>query len=216
LGLGLRLVLVLIVPATLGLAVLAEPVVALLFEHGKFTAYDTYWTAWALRLYLVGLVFASIDWPLNYAFYAQQDTLSPALVGILSVGVYIVVALSLIQPLGMLGLVLADSAKHLSHAMTMLVLTWRRMGRLSDLRLGQTTVKVLIAASAMAGLIVLTMAATDRLVHTEGLLGDAVAVIVPAGVGALAYLGLVSLFRIEEVDLLWGLLRKRLQRSNLD
>ena len=216
LGLGLRLVLVLIVPATLGLAVLAEPVVALLFEHGKFTAYDTYWTAWALRLYLVGLVFASIDWPLNYAFYAQQDTLSPALVGVLSVGVYIVVALSLIQPLGMLGLVLADSAKHLSHAMTMLVLTWRRMGRLSDLRLGQTTVKILIAALVMAGLIVVTMAATGRFVHTEGLLGEAVVVIVPAGVGAMAYLGLVSLFRIEEVDLLRSLLRKRLQRSNLD
>jgi len=52
---------------------------------------------------------------LNYAFYAQQDTLTPALVGILSVGVYLAVALTLIQPLGMLGLVLADSTKHLSH-----------------------------------------------------------------------------------------------------
>jgi len=216
LGIGLRLVLVLIVPATLGLLVLAEPIVALLFEHGKFTAYDTFWTAWALRLYLVGLVFASIDWPLNYAFYAQQDTLSPALVGILSVGVYVAVALSLIQALGMLGLVLADSAKHISHALVMLVLTWRRMGRLSDLRLGQTAAKTLVASAAMAGLMALTLTATSRLVNTERLLGEALAVIVPAGVGALVYLGLVSLLRIEEVDLLQGLLRKRLQRSDFD
>jgi putative peptidoglycan lipid II flippase len=216
LGLGLRLVLVLIIPATLGLFVLAEPVVALLFEHGRFTAYDTFWTAWALRLYLVGLVFASVDWPLNYAFYARQDTLSPALVGIVSVGVYLAVALSLIQTLGMLGLVLADSAKHMSHALVMLVLTWRRTGHLSDLQLGQTAAKTLVAAAAMAGLIALTLAATNRLVNTERLLGEALAVIVPAGIGALAYLGLVSLFRIEEVDLLRSLLRKRLQRSNLD
>ncbi|NIV31344.1 MAG: oligosaccharide flippase family protein, partial [Anaerolineae bacterium] len=136
LGLGLRLVLVLIIPATLGLLVMAEPITSLIFEHGRFTANDTYWTAWALRCYLAGLVFAAIDWPLNYAFYARQNTLTPALVGILSVGVYLVLALVLIKPLGMLGLVLADSAKHFSHAITMLILTWRRIGNLSDQRLG--------------------------------------------------------------------------------
>lgn len=216
LGMGLRLVLVLIVPATLGLLVLAEPVVTLLFEHGKFTAHDTFWTSWALRLYLVGLVFASIDWPLNYAFYAQQDTLSPALVGILSVGVYLTVALSLIQPLGMLGLVLADSAKHMSHALIMLTLTRRRIGRLSDLRLGQTAAKTLVAAGVMAGLIALTLLVTTRLSSSEGLLGQLLAVVLPAGVGALVYVGLVSFLRLEELDLVRSLLQKRLQRSKLD
>ncbi|MGD2207759.1 MAG: murein biosynthesis integral membrane protein MurJ, partial [Anaerolineae bacterium] len=112
LGQGLRLVLVLILPATLGLFVLGRPIISLLFEHGEFTAFDTLWTARALRFYLIGLVFAAIDWPLNYAFYARHDTLTPALVGVFSVVIYLAVALALVRPMGMLGLVLADSAKH--------------------------------------------------------------------------------------------------------
>ena len=216
LGFGLRLVLVLIVPATLGLLVLAGPIIALVFEHGKFTPYDTFWSSWALRYYLAGLIFAAIDWPLNYAFYARQDTLTPALVGILSVGVYLAVALTLLRPLGMLGLVLADSAKHCSHALMMLILTWRRIGSLAGLHLGQTAGKALLAAGVMAGVMALVLSFVVRLVDSRGFLGELVAVVVVGGLGALVYLGLVSLLRVEEVGLLRLLVRQRLRRSNLD
>ena len=216
LGLGLRLVLVLIVPATLGLLVMAEPITSLIFQHGRFTATDTFWTAWALRCYLAGLVFAAIDWPLNYAFYARQDTLTPALVGILSVGVYLAVALVLLKPLGMLGLVLADSAKHISHAITMLILTWRRIGNLSDQRLGQTAGKALLASAAMAALIALALSASTRFFALEGFAGQLVAVLVPAGIGTLAYLALSSVLRIQEISRLRTMVRQRLRGSNLD
>ncbi len=216
LGLGLRLVLVLIIPATLGLLVMAEPITSLIFEHGRFTANDTYWTAWALRCYLAGLVFAAIDWPLNYAFYARQNTLTPALVGILSVGVYLVLALVLIKPLGMLGLVLADSAKHFSHAITMLILTWRRIGNLSDQRLGRTAGKALLASTAMAALIALALSATTRFAGLDGLAGQLVAVVIPAGIGIFAYLALASVLRMEEISRLRTLVRRRLRGSNLD
>jgi putative peptidoglycan lipid II flippase len=208
----LRLVLALIVPAALGLLVLAEPIVSLLFEHGRFTAFDTYWTAWALRCYLLGLVFASIDWPLNYAFYAQQDTLTPALVGILSVGVYLAVALALIRPLGMLGLVLADSAKHFSHAVTMLILTQRRTGSLADLRLGQTAARALLAGGVMAGLAALTLYGLTRFVSISGLAGSLLAVVIPGAMGVMAYLACASLLRIEEIRYLGRLVRERLRR----
>ena len=216
LGLGLRLVLVLIIPATLGLLIMAEPITSLIFEHGKFTASDTFWTAWALRCYLAGLVFAAIDWPLNYAFYARQNTLTPALVGILSVGVYLAVALALIKPLGMLGLVLADSAKHFSHAITMLILTWRRIGNMSDQRLGQTAGKALLASAVMAALIALALSATTRFASLEGLAGQLIAVAIPAGIGTLAYLALASVLRIEEISRLRVMVRQRLRGSNLD
>jgi putative peptidoglycan lipid II flippase len=216
LGLGLRLVLVLIVPATLGLLVLAEPITSLLFQHGRFTARDTFWTAWALRYYLAGLIFAAIDWPLNYAFYARQDTLTPALVGVLSVGVYLVVALALLKPMGMLGLVLADSAKHFSHATTMLILTWRRIGNMSDQRLGQTALKALLASGAMALLIALTLGATTRFAGLDGLPGQLLDVALPAGIGILAYLALASLLRMEEISRLRLMVRQRLRRPDLD
>jgi putative peptidoglycan lipid II flippase len=216
LGMGLRLVLVLIVPATLTLLVLAEPIIALLFEHGKFTAHDTFWSAWALRYYLAGLIFAAIDWPLNYAFYARQDTLTPALVGILSVGVYLAVALLLLKPLGMLGLVLADSAKHFSHAMTMLFLTRRRTGTLADFRLGQTAIKALLAAGAMAGLMAVALNLSNSLLGSSTLVAQLIAVVIPGAIGVAVYLGLVSLLRVEEVGLLHTQIRQRLRRPNLD
>jgi putative peptidoglycan lipid II flippase len=211
LGLGLRLVLALIIPATLGLLILAEPITSLLFEHGRFTARDTFWTAWALRYYLAGLVFAAIDWPLNYAFFARQDTLTPALVGVLSVGVYLVVALALLKPMGMLGLVLADSAKHFSHATTMLILTWRRIGSMSDQRLGHTAIKALLASGVMSMLMVLTLSATTRFVAANGLPGQLLAVALPAGVGVLAYLALASTLHIEEISKLRLMVRQRLR-----
>lgn len=211
LGQGLRLALVLIVPATVGLLVLAKPIIALVFEHGKFTAYDTLWTVRALRYYLIGLVFATVDWPLNYAFYARQDTLTPALVGVLSVGVYLAVAVSLLRPMGMLGLVLADSAKHLSHALTMLYLTWRRSGSLVGLGLGHTAGKALLAAGVMGGLMVLTLCGTETLLARlglSGLAGNLLRVGVVGGFGALTYLGLSVLLRVDEIKLIRNLISR--------
>jgi putative peptidoglycan lipid II flippase len=219
LGKGLRLVLVLIIPATLGLLVLGEPLIVLLFQHGRFTAYDTYWTAWALRLYLVGLIFATVDWPLNYAYYARQNTRTPALVGVFSVGVYLVVALALIGPMGMLGLVLADSAKHISHALIMFVLTWRHADGLADMRLGPAAAKALSASLVMAGLMGLTLRIVTPLaaIHLGGgLLGELVVVSATAGVGLVAYLGLAALLRIPEVGVIRDLLRERWRGSTLD
>ncbi|MCL7454976.1 MAG: murein biosynthesis integral membrane protein MurJ [Anaerolineae bacterium] len=216
LGIGLRLVLVLILPATLGLLILAEPAVALLFQHGQFTALDTFWTAWALRFYLLGLTFAAIDWPLNYAFYARQDTLTPALVGVLSVGVYLAVALSLLRPLGMLGLVLADSAKHFSHALTMLVLTQRRIGSLADLKLGQTTAKTLLAAGTMAGVIYVALIGMQQWRGTEGLVDRFLVLAIPGGLGVVAFVGLAALLRVDEMRLLRDLVFERLRGRRLD
>jgi len=122
---GLRAVLVLVIPATVALWILAEPTVRLLAEHGKFTPTDTYWTYLTLRYYLVGLVFASVDWPLNFAYYARGDSKTPAIVGILAVGVYLIFALTLLPHLSFLGLAFADGMKQMAHALMMIFLLYR-------------------------------------------------------------------------------------------
>jgi len=212
LGLGLRLVLVLIVPAALGLLALGRPVIELLFEHGEFTPTDTFWTTWALRYYLLGLIFAALDWPLNFAFYARQDTITPALVGVGSVIVYLAVALLLVRPLGMLGLVLADSAKHFSHCVTMLYLTHRRMGRLAGLGLGPTFGKAFLAGVAMAGLMTLAVTVWIRLVGTAGFGAELTTVGLAACLGVVVYYLLALLLQIDEVRLIRNLLRQRMGR----
>ena len=126
---GMRMVLVLIAPLLTGLGLLAEPTVRLLFERGQFTVEDSAMVVMALEVYLVGALFAAVDFPLIYAFYARNNTLLPAAVGLFSVVVYGAAALALIEGLGFLGLVWADTAKQAAHAFAMLLLIYWKVGR---------------------------------------------------------------------------------------
>ena len=211
LAMGLRIVIVLIIPATVGLFIMAQPIIALILEHGSFTAYDTAWTAFALRCYLLGLVFATVDWPLNFAFYARQDTLTPASVGVLSVFVYLIVALPLMKPLGMIGLVLAVSTKHIVHALTMLVLLHRQVGSLRGYGVGAAAFKAVLASAVMGALTYWTMAWLQGVVDVGRLWGELVVVSGTALTGLIVYGILVTLMGVEEVKLIREVIKLQLQ-----
>ncbi len=203
LSFGIQLVLLLILPATVGLLVLAQPIVALLFERGAFTPSDTYWTALALQFYLIGLPFAAIDQPLVFAFYARKNTLAPNLVQFAAVGIYLIVALALIQPMGMLGLVTANSAMWLGHALIMLLLTQKRLGGFGRQRMLATTGKIVFASAAM-GLIAFGVELAMPIAWLK--------VVIPALVGAIVYAGLLWLLRVREAErigqMVWSRVRK--------
>jgi putative peptidoglycan lipid II flippase len=198
LALGLKMVLMAIIPATIGLFVLATPIVALLYQHGNFDAYDTVQTALALRYYLLGLTFAAIDLPLVFAFYAQKDTLTPALVGVLGVVVYLIVALSLIRPLGMIGLILANSTQLTVHALTMLDLLQRRMGELGRYGITPLAIKTLFASLVMGGTTYLALSRLQTVLDANTLVGKLVVVGGSGGVGLATYLVMIALLRVEE------------------
>ncbi|MEO5913928.1 MAG: murein biosynthesis integral membrane protein MurJ [Luteolibacter sp.] len=83
---GLRLVAFLVIPSTIGLAVLAEPIISVIYEHGKFTALQREQTALALRAYGYGLVFYAALKVLQPAFYAIDKRWFPMLVSFLALG----------------------------------------------------------------------------------------------------------------------------------
>jgi putative peptidoglycan lipid II flippase len=204
LGRALRLLMYLIMPAMAGLWAMATPIVRLIFEHGAFQPTDTAAVVAALRFYLLGLIFAAVDWPLNYAFYARQDTVTPAAVGILSVGVYLAVALTLLQPMGYLGLVLADSAKHFAHALTMGILLHRRVGGLDGQGLERTALGA-TASAALMGLVAWQISLQlETQLPRETLIGELIIVIITAGLSVSVYGLLTAALRMEEARLIWG------------
>jgi putative peptidoglycan lipid II flippase len=213
LALGLKMVLMAIIPATVGLFVLATPIVALLYQHGDFDARDTIQTAMALRYYLLGLTFAAIDLPLVFAFYARKDTLTPALVGVLGVMVYLTVALSLIRPLGMIGLVLANSAQLTVHALTMLTLFQRRMGGLGGHGIMALAFKALFASLVMGGVTYLVLSGLQRVLDADALVGKLVIVGGAGGVGLAMYLGMIALLRVEEARLVGKMIWRKVRSS---
>jgi putative peptidoglycan lipid II flippase len=211
LGLGLRLAITLIIPATVGLFVLAFPIVQLIFEHGAFTAGDSAVTVMALRLYLIGLPFAALDLLLVYAFYARQDTLTPALVGLTSLTAYMAIAIGLFPRYGLFSLMIADSLKHIIHALVSGYLLARRMNGMGSQRLLLTFSKAGLAAVVMGVLATVLLPLLDSRIGSRGFLGEVLLVAVSGGVSVIAYLGLSFLLRIEELQWLLGLLRQRLK-----
>lgn len=115
----LGMVTVLILPATAGLAVLARPIVTLIFGHGAMGDDGIDAITIALLGYLPGTLAAAYDQVLIFAFYARHNTRTPVLVGVLAVLVYFAVAFSLVGPLGMPGLVIANSVQFIAHALVM-------------------------------------------------------------------------------------------------
>jgi putative peptidoglycan lipid II flippase len=204
LAFGLKLILMLILPCIAVLYVLAVPVVALLYEHGAFTANDTLQAAHALQLYLLGTAFAAIDQPLVFAFYARKNTLLPNLVAVVGLGAYLVTALFLIQPLGYLGLVLANSAQLTVHALVMLWLTQTRLGGLGGQGLVSGALQLALAAALMGAV----MAGVPAL-GLSGVLEKFEAVILPALVGGVVYLLLLRMLRVREAAQIADLFRRR-------
>jgi putative peptidoglycan lipid II flippase len=207
---GLRLVLVLMIPAAVGLWALADPLIRLLFQHGAFTANDTMMTATALRLYLLGLLFAGVDFLLNYTFYARQDTRTPAIVGVIAIGAYFVAALSLMPRFGFLGLVLADSVKQATHAALMTILLFRGVGRLQGHNVINTTLKA-GAVGLVMGVGVWWLAGVMTASLPQGLIGRLVVVAAAAGVGGGFYIGALRLLGVAEVVQLVGAVTNRLR-----
>jgi putative peptidoglycan lipid II flippase len=208
---GLRLVLMLTIPATVGLWVLATPIVALVFEHGDFTAADTLATVAALRCHLVGLIFAAVDQPLIFAFYARKDTWTPALVGVVTVILYVILALAptLFVPLTLNGLILANSLKWAAHALLMLFLLQRGVDGLRGHGVKRALFKAAVASAAMGGAIYLIIGKVTRIVPA-GLVGEVLLVGGVGLVGIAIYGALAVSLRMEEVNLLgralldWG------------
>lgn len=206
---GIRMVLTLILPATAGLFALAIPIIALLFEHGQFTADDTMRTALVLRVYLFGLPFAAVDQMLVFASYARKDTWRPALVGVVSITIYLVVAVALLRPLGLLSLMVADAVKHVVHTLIMIALLRRHVGGLGDRQIVSSTLKSLLAAVVTGAVAYATATLAGLALPLSGFPAKAAVVAAAAGAGALLYVAMVFLLQIDEARSLPRLLLRR-------
>ena len=210
LGLGLRLAITLILPAATGLFLLASPIIALLFENGAFLAADTETTAQALRLYLIGLPFAAIDLLLVYAFYARKDTLTPALIGIVSLISYMGAALLLFERYGLFSLMLADSVKHVAHASISGLILWRRLDGFGAQRLKRTACKSALASLLMAGCALLTLPTLMMWIGDASILRELLLVLLCGLLYGAVFILAARWLKLRELAWLFKLLRQRL------
>ena len=146
---GLAMTLALNVPATIGLIVLANPIVALLFERGEFTAADTAATAAALAFYAVGLTGYAVVKIGSPTFYALGESRTPVMVTAGSVVTNVVLNVVLVREIGYVGLALGTSLTALLNGVVLLALLRRRLGGLGGSHLASVLVRVALAAAVM-------------------------------------------------------------------
>ena len=148
-----RMMLVLNVPALVGLIVLAGPIVGLIFERGSFLPSDTASTTAALVFYAPGLVGYSAVRIAVPCFYAMRNSITPTLVSVMAVALNIVLNLILVRTMGFRGLALGTSIAALVNALVLLVLLHRRLGGLDVGRILATGAKITLAAILMGGVV---------------------------------------------------------------
>lgn len=207
---GLRLVLILVLPAAMALLVMAEPLVAVLLQRGQFLPADTLATAEVLRFSILGLVFTALDQPLIIAFYARKDTWTPALVGVGTVIFYVGLALlpTWLHEPRLWELILANSLKLTAHALLMLALFSRKVGSLSGYHIRGAAWRSLVASAAMAAPMALTLALLKDVVPA-GAIGYAIRLAAASLLGGAVYLGLLWWMGVSELKLLWHVLTRR-------
>jgi putative peptidoglycan lipid II flippase len=129
---GLRLNWFLALPAAVGLAVLAEPIIRLIYQRGHFTAADTLDVAEALRWYAGGIVFYAGVKAAAPQFLARGDTRTPMVCSLAGIGANLTVALSLIHLLGFRALALAVAVGAATNYGLLRLLARQRYGRGAD------------------------------------------------------------------------------------
>jgi len=181
---GLRMILVINVPAAAGLALLSEPIVRLLYQRGEFTAIDTQTMAPLLTLFVIGMPFFSVVNLTVRAFYSVKDTATPVRIAAVDFVVNLVLSLLLRQALGAAGLVLASTAAIVVQTLLLQRALARRLPGLTFAPLWPSMFKVFIATLAMSGVVWLgwhRLAGTGRSADLLAVFG-----LIPLGVAVYA------------------------------
>ncbi len=204
---GLEIALLLTLPAAVALVVAAQPILAVLFQHGKFTAADTAATAPALAAYALGLPAFVLIKVLAPGFLARHDTRTPVRIGAVAMAVNVALTALLGEFFAQFGVALALSIAGWVNALTLGVVLARRGHFALDARSRRSLPRIAVAAAGMG----LLLAALERALAPE-LAGP-----LPVKLAALAGLVASGLFAFGTLALLtgateWRELRRRLAR----
>jgi len=199
---GLRDTVVAMLPAAVGYAVLAGPIVALLAQYGAVGSADAQLLARTLAAFAVGLPFFSVFQLLTRTYYAGHDSKTPALVNIGAAAVNLAadVVLAFVFDLGVPGLALGHAT---SYAVGSIVLFWllrKRLHGADERRIASTVGRSLLATACMGAVVLAVAAGIDALLDVDRAGGRLVQVAAAVAAGVLVFGLTAVIFRVREVD----------------
>jgi putative peptidoglycan lipid II flippase len=212
---SVRLVLLLTIPAAIGLIILAEPIIQLIYQHGRFTHVATIQTAAALQFYAIGLAGYSADKVLAPAFYALDKRHLPMFVSLTSIAVNFSLNwfFTFHLHLGHRGLALSTSLVAITNFFFLYSMMRHYTGRLETGALLKTIAKLLIAGIGLAAIcwLALTFFFT-RHPHAPDW-QNLLVILITICFGAGIFFGGAYLLRVAEVHDVVDLVRRKFGRG---
>jgi putative peptidoglycan lipid II flippase len=198
LGMALKIVLLLILPITVGVAVLSQPITVLILQYGAFVERDTRATAEAMLYYAPGLPAAAIGQVLLFACYSRKETLIPNLLQGLTILLYLltVVPLLWLTNLGFHALIVGNSVQMIGYSVLLWWLLQRRGVSFRGLGLREAILKGGLANVVMAGMVY----SLSTVLQSNFVVSTFVVLIVAVGGGGLLYIGLCIALRMEALQ----------------
>jgi len=195
---GLRCTIFIALPATVGLLLVARPLVSVLFERGRFTDTDTLRTAWTLSFYVLGLCGYFAQHVVVYAFYSLQDSKSPAISASIAVVTNIALNLTLMWFLGTGGLAASTAICSYLQVAILMTVFHRRLGRSCLDGFVPALWKTVVATACMSVAVILAAAFSKSL-------PDILKLLIAVPLGATVFLLAAKFLRIEMLSLLTGI-----------
>jgi putative peptidoglycan lipid II flippase len=204
---GMRQILFLLIPAAAAILVLSEPMIRLVYERGAFDAAQTELVATALFWFAFSLPFNGLFLLLTRTFFSLQRPWVPTAIAAGNLALTALFSLLFYEPFGVGGIVAATAIATAASVVAQALVLRGALGRLELGRLGWTTIRVSIAAAALAGAAYAVWSVLDEALG-RGLAGQIVSLGTALLAGGLVYVAAVTLMRIPEAAQIRNLARR--------
>ena len=205
---GVRQMVFVSLPFLAWFTILAVPIIHMVYQRGAFTATDTSEVAGALAMFSLGLTFANVNIMFNRSFQSMQKPWLPLYVGLVNLALNALLDWILLGPLGVAGITLSTSIVSIFNMVLLVWLLRRQIGLLGGRGMARAAGAALLCALPLAavsgGLWYALRGFADG-----GFLRLLVSVFAAVAGGGLVYLGIAKALKLEELSMVWRLLRRR-------
>ncbi len=220
---AMKLVFLLTIPAACGLIVLGDPIISLVYQSGRFRAFDTNMVAWALAAYSIGLAGYAAIKVLSPSFYALDDAKTPMYVSLASIAVHAPMSFGMMHLLstvgvtperpngfGHVGVALATSTVALVNFVALTLLMRRKINRLNGRDIGAAFIKIVVSAAVMSAVCYFSYRYLNGYFLEKRFIIRMAEAFIPIALGGITFFLMAKLLRITEVEQVLALIRRRM------
>jgi len=210
---SLTLAFALTLPAAVGLWILAEPIIKVIFEHGRFSGFDTLMTAQALRFYALGLMAYSAVKIIVPIYYALNDTRWPVIGSFATVGINVIFILLTLDSLQHKAIALATSLSMMFNFVMLSTILYKKLGGFQVRKLMTSLLKAGAASAVMAAGLLITLYKVNRYTTLDSTWSIMAFLSITIPAGALLYILSIYVLKVPELNLLFSQLKNKIKPS---